>query len=238
MTTVTVLTSHGQLLTKVHKRLDDGSIQTKPYANAKSFSAELVPLSSIYDFAALLGELQGEAYKAIIRGEPRPGADLKNLNRKMSPPNSHDDREPDIVPNLEGKRWLKLDLDNLAMPRSDALEYDGDSITGVRDPQAAVRSIITTYLPEYFHGVTTYYSFSASAGIKPWTEVRLGLYYFMKTPVPDKALRLWAKRLGAIDPAVFTPNQLNYTAAPLVFRMDDPCAGWRSGLIEGKAWTS
>lgn len=238
MSTVTVLTSYGQLLTKTHKRLDDGTIQTKPYANAHTFTADLVPVASIYDFAELLDKLQGEHYKAIIRGEPRPGADHENLNRKMAPPNERDAREPDIVPNPEGKRWLKLDLDNLAMPRTDALEYEGENITGVRDPQAVVRSIITTYLPEYFHGVTTYYAFSASAGIKPWSEVRLGLYYFMNGPVPDKALRMWAKRLGTIDPAVFTPNQLNYTAAPLIFRMDDPCAGWRSGLIEGKAWTS
>lgn len=233
MSTVTVLTSRGQLLTKVHKRLDDGTIQTKPYANASTFHAELLPFNDIRDLARIISGLSEEYYSCIIRGDPRDGADLSNMNRKLRPPTESDPREPDIVPSRDGKRWLKLDLDALPMPPSPGLDLDGERIVGVQDPATVVRAIIKEYLPAYFHGVSFYYSFSASAGVKPWSEVRLGLYYVLDRLIPDKALYRWAKALGVVDAAVFTPNQCNYTAAPLFFGgLEDPCAGWRSGLIE------
>lgn len=235
MTTVTKLTA-SKLLTKAHRLLDDGTIETVPYSNASSFEAEILPFDDLAGFAQILADLSGEHYSCIIRGDPRDGADLSNLNRKLRPPTATDPREPDIVPSREGKRWIKLDLDALAMPASDGLEYADGQIIGVRDPVTVVRSVIGTYLPDYFHGVSVYYSFSASAGVKPWSEVRLGLYYVLDRPIPDKALYRWAKALGTVDAAVFTPNQPNYTAAPLFWRgAKDPCAGWRSGLIEGKA---
>lgn len=235
--TVTKLISRGKLLTKSHSLLEDGSVTTQPYANAHTFRAETLHFESIHDLAGILSELSTHHYSCIIRGEPREGADLSKMNRKLRPPTESDPREPDIVPSREGKRWVKLDLDSLPMPHSPGLEYDGERIVGVRDAKAVVRSIITEYLPAYFQSASVYYAFSASAGVKPWDEVRLGLYYVLDRPIPDKALYRWAKALGTVDPAVFTPNQCNYTAAPLFHGMEDPCARWRSGLIQGESDT-
>jgi hypothetical protein len=129
--------------------------------------------------------------------------------------------------------WIKLDIDDKPMPRSSGLIYQGDQISGVSDPVEVVRSIIRTYLPPYFQGVSVFYNFSASAGVKPWGEVRLGLWYSLDRPIPDGMLYGWAKRLG-VDPAVFTSNQCNYIAAPIFRGMADPCEGWRCGLIPGE----
>lgn len=232
MSTVTILTAKGShLLTKSHKRLPSGDVETTGYGKAVTFTARVAPFRTITDLAGILDSLSTEPYRCIVRADLRDGANPFSLNRKLKR-TANDAREPDLVANLEGKRWVKLDLDSLAMPHSDGLEYQDGEIVGISDPVTVVRAVIATYLPPYFQGVSVYYAFSASAGVKPWNEVRLGLYYVLDRPIPDKVLARWAKRLQVVDPAVFTPNQCNYTAAPIFHGMRDPCAGWRSGLIE------
>lgn len=230
---VTVLTVKGskRLLTKIHRPTGDG-IKTEDYSNVLQFTAELKPFDTIHDLAGILDELRTRQQSCIIRAVPKADADLSNVNRRMI---EHDGKEPpSMEPHPDGQTWLKVDLDDLPMPDSTGLiRDDSGSITGISDPAAVVGAIIAEHLPAYFHGVTVYYSFSASAGVKPWAQVRLGLYYVMTQRVHDSALRRWAKTVPTIDPAVYTSVQPNYTAEPSFRRMEDPCAGWRSGLIHG-----
>ncbi|WP_290653771.1 PriCT-2 domain-containing protein [Aquisalimonas sp.] len=229
MTPITILrTRHPALLaTKVHRRTADG-IETAAYGNARTFDAHLAEVESVFELATLLRRLATDPRAFVVRGIPKPGRSLHGINRRVH------GEDADLMPHPEGLHWIKVDMDGQPMPVTDAVEVEGELITGVRDPKAAVRSVVEAYLPAYFQAVTAFYQFSSSAGVKPWSETRLGLWYYLDRPIPDRALHdCWAKRVPAIDPAVYVSSQPNYTAAPIFEGMADPCAGWRQGLILG-----
>jgi hypothetical protein len=198
--TVTVLrTRHPELLaTKIHRLTAEG-ITTIPYGNPKTFTADIRNVSSIHELAALLEHLSTDPRAFVVRGGSKPGRDLGRINRRI-----HGD-DADLMPYPDGVQWLKIDLDGLLMPITDAVSAENGRVTGILDPIGAVRSVIATYLPDYFQDVTVFYQFSSSAGIKPWSEVRLGLWYFLDRPIPDKALHdIWARQhMPMIDPAVY-----------------------------------
>ena len=221
-------TRHPNLLaTKVHRRTADG-VETDAYGNARTFDAELAEVDGIFELATLLTRLSREPRAFVVRGIPKPGRSLHGINRRVH------GEDADLMPHPEGLRWIKVDIDGQPMPATDAVKVEGELITAIRDPKAAAQSVVEAYLPAYFQGVTTFYQFSSSAGVKPWSEARLGLWYYVDRPIPDRVLHdCWAKRVPAIDSSVYVSTQPNYTAAPIFEGMADPCAGWRQGLISG-----
>lgn len=239
MNHLTILRSAANLaMTKKHTRAADGTITTTPYPNALNFRTEQKAFNSINELAAILQELATDRQAVIVRGIPTLTANTDRMTRKMSPATTRDFRLPDLMPHPTGQQWLKLDLDDLPMPHSTGLRLNDDrQIIGIADARQVVADIIRAHLPDYFQDVSVFYGFSSSAGVKPWLEVRLGLWYFLDRAAPDKVLHNWAKRTPGIDPAVFTSNQCNYIAAPVFAGMSDPVGAQRYGLIHGQAIT-
>jgi len=212
----------------------DGAIQTTPYDRAASFDAKLFEVSSIYDVAKLLGKvLEPDPHSFLIRGVPKQGEGLKNVRRKKSDNGGIFEPSP-------GHCWLPIDLDDLESPITNAVTTDDNGVvTGIVDPDAYVRSVIATHLPDYLHDATCYYQFTSSAGVKGWDKARLRLHFWLSEPIADSVLHdVWANHhVKCVDRAIYRDVQPIYTAAPKFVGMSDPCSGWRSGLIEGSSPT-
>ena len=233
--TLSILTvSDGKTLAKTFTQTNDPQPLEKGYDNAARFTGSIATVSNIHELAQLLADLATDSRSCVILGDFRPDAQLRrNVNRRMNPDPKRPHVKPDIVPSSTGKKALPLDIEKVPMPHSDAVEVTHDKVVGINDPAGAVRSVIREYLPPYFHGVTAFYAFSSSAGVKGWNEVRLRLWYYMSEPVKSIRLATWAKRIKALDPAIYTPNQVIYTATPIFKNMPDPCDNWRVGVIHG-----
>jgi putative DNA primase/helicase len=85
------------------------------------------------------------------------------------------------------------------------------------EPVACIDAFIAAWLPEAFHGASYHWQLSASAGTAAAEGVlKAHVWLWLSTPHTCATLRAWAKdQCLPIDPAVFHPTQLHYTAAPL-----------------------
>jgi hypothetical protein len=133
------------------------------------------------------------------------------------------------------RRWLGLDLDSVPNP---------PGICSVSEPEGIIAHVISL-LPPAFSEVICFWQFTAGHGLKP--GIRLRLWYWLTRPASDEALRQWLgervpqdsvprhqwPRRWPIDPVLFNPIQLHYTAAPIFEGPPDPVplrCGWHRGL--------
>ena len=68
--------------------------------------------------------------------------------------------------------------------------------------------------------------------MKPWTELRLHLWFWCDRPACDGSLRPWVKSIPYADASLFNSVQPHYTAAPIFVGGVDPVTE-RSGLLPG-----
>jgi len=99
------------------------------------------------------------------------------------------------------RRWLALDVDGLPLP------LGGD----VRDV-AGCGAYARLCLPSAFHRARCIAAASGSHGIK--AGMRLRLWFWLDRPLTGPECRRWL-RGAPVDPALFSPAQLTYTAAPV-----------------------
>jgi len=177
-------------------------------------------VNSIFELSTLLKHIEQDPRRYIIRGEPtehvRPGMKvrrIKNAQPDGTPPSFREVARP----------YLMVDIDELEAPSSvnpvslDAVEY------------------AISKLPEEFRHVSTFFQFSANAGLKG-QQIKLHLWYWLDRPVTDSDLRHWAKdfnqRIGTklVDPALYHGVQSHFIAAPILEGIPDPVQE-RSGLI-------
>lgn len=196
--------------------------ETSSYDEVKHFEWEQREIEGIRELATLLDELAGDPKACVIRAEPIEG--IPQRVRRLL----HHDKKADEGPFWErhpdGHRWVILDLDQVPVPPIDVA-------TG--PSEAAVRWVINRCLPAPFRRATCHYTWSASAGVKPWTDgPRLHLAFWLSGQVCEEALDAWATANGFIDVSMLRPVQVHYTAAPLFEGASDPIAE-RSGLLVG-----
>jgi hypothetical protein len=113
---------------------------------------------------------------------------------------------------------IMLDFDKIDCPAG---------LDPLADPAAAVR-IAVGLLPVEFYGVTVWWQFTSSAGLKP--GIRLRLAYWGSRPTTDQELKDWLP--DVVDHSIFTPVQPIYVANPIFESGDDPVPV-RSGIIRG-----
>ena len=175
----------------------------------------------IIGLSALLKTIASDPRMMVVRGAVKQEAHgLTLVNRRIQ------DRGDDKAHFEEVPRHaLMIDLDDAPAPK----DFDWQ-----QEPERAAKWAINQYLPKPFHGVTTYYQYSSSAGFKPGDKLRLHFWFWLNTPYDSRSLRAYFSGAGEhIDIAVYNPVQPHYTADPIVEGGPDPLAAGRSGLIEG-----
>jgi len=216
---LTVLKTLGPLATKKFS-VDPltGEVVKTPYGNAKFFSGQAVDVRDIYDLSSKLLTLASDSRACVVRGGLAAEVETARMRRLLY---SDGDDQPTLV--RQPRRWLMVDFDNVPSP---------EGLDPAADPEAAVDYLISL-LPSEFADVTCHWQFGSSQGFKPGF-LSAHLWFWLDREVEDADLERWAKqhRSIGIDPAVFRPAQVHYTAAPVFDGVPDPLPR-RSGLRRG-----
>jgi hypothetical protein len=127
----------------------------------------------------------------------------------------------------QGRYYLEIDVDKLPLPKGWTL--NPASISKICEH-------IVHQLPPEFHEASYHWQLSSSAGVFDKSTVSAHFWFWLASPVPDAALKAWAKHVNAgvgfklIDPVLFQHVQAHYVAAPLFKGMANPFPT-RSGLV-------
>lgn len=225
---LTVLTTRASdlLATKTFTQTPDG-IAKKSYGNAATFTHTALPVDSIDTLHAALTSLASDPRSFVIRAKPIDAS--KTVVRRRI--HESDGIAPDFAP--EARHWLHIDIDGVPLP-------DGLTDEDVkRDAAAVVAQAVQDYLPSYLHGVTFSYQLSSSMLVTTSGELRVHVWFWLDRALDDEALKHWARRVNAnwqgdgvlIDEAVYRAVQPNYVATPIFDGLQDPCKGFRQGLV-------
>jgi hypothetical protein len=227
--TVTVLwTAPGKLATKQFSKSSPGEATTvKSYDAGFLYSvAEPVGVNSIEELSTVLTFIEKHPRAFIIRGAPVSGNIIgKDVTRTGS--GQGDGFEGNFKTPVQGRHFLEIDVDKFVLPK------------GWRLNRASIGKIcqhIVHLLPPEFHDVSYHWQLSSSAGVFDNTKVSAHFWFWLARPVPDTALKAWARHVNSvagiplIDASLFQHVQPHYTAAPIFTGMPDPFPT-RSGLV-------
>jgi len=228
--TVTILRAKGGRLLTKRWTLSEGRLQETSYDKAWRFSATEHPVCNLRELGQLIRQISADPQAAPVRGAIADGANRNDMLRRARSRGS-------VLATLISKprRWLGLDLENIPCPLG---------IDPIFEPDATVEHTISL-LPPAFHAATCLWQFTGGHGIK--RGIRLRLWYWLNQLTSDEELRRWLgervrqdgvpphqwPRRWPIDPVLFNPIQLHYTAAPIFEGFSDPVpmrCGWRCGL--------
>lgn len=183
------------------------------------------PVGSFDELADVLDELTAEPSRFLVRG------DLIQPSDKPIPRWLADRAEGPATLRDAAKHQLFLDVE----PPADSFPEPHGKLD---EAYAADVWRRIGMLVDEFEDRECWWMFTASAGTKP--QVRLRIAVWLAEPVTCEQARGWCKTLNArvgfqlFDPSVFSGNQPNYIAAPVLNGRSDPCVQ-RFGRIEGRA---
>ena len=220
--TVTVLkVGSGKSATKTFRWNGFAFEKIKDFNAGMWFSHVEHEVSNIHDLSSFLTAVEGSQDSFIIRGRLSVDAPSKESVRRMKNP----DENGDIWFDEYSRYWLMVDIDDIDLPAW----ADPTS-----DPERIARFLIHQ-LPVCFHGITCHWQMSSSAGVKPATEARVHLWFWLDRALGQEELKRWRESFGInVDPAVFRTVQPLYVARPIFVGGPDPLPR-RSGLIIGKS---
>lgn len=184
---------------------------TIPYARAKYFTRDTIPVKDIHSLSTALTALHGQLDCCVIRGQ---------FNPDHSSPESFDGKFMQRHARLFNdvpQHWVMLDVDGYRtdLPALEAIEH-----------------FIQTQLPKAFHGCSYHWQLSSSHGTQGKEHLlKVHLWFWLQTPYDSATLKAWALTLP-IDASVFNTVSIHYTANPVFEGVPDP-VGQRSGLVEG-----
>jgi putative DNA primase/helicase len=206
---ITILSCRRPLvMTKVWRA--DGSVQ--PYSKAKRFSMRTETLGCIEDLSMLLTALEGAPQSCVIRGAYSATSAAEVLRRK----DQFEDRP---------HHWFLVEVDG----------FPTEDIDPVLEPEAAALAFVRAHLPEAFQDVSFHWQLSSSTG-RPEKRGKLyvHLWFWSDAELDSAALKRWAKQFRtSVDPSVFDPIQVHYTAAPIFEAGVSNPVPRRSGLHRG-----
>ncbi len=194
----------------------DGTIDA--YDSARTYDLFTVEIPDLASLERLLGQLLRRPDCAVVRGGIIDPDRTRRVRRL-----AHVDKETGECPTLEERprQWLALDLDSPERP-------EGISA----DDLAGCAAVAVSRLPAAFRDVACIVQASGSHGLKP--GLRLRLWYWLDRPLSGQELKRWLRGV-AVDPTVFRPAQVIYTAAPVFDRPADDPLPTRMARIEGRA---
>lgn len=231
--TVTILwTAPGKLATKQFSKASPGSATiVKPYDAGYLYSvAKPVGVNSIEDLSSVLTFIEKHPKALIIRGAP-VSSDIISKDVTRTGSGQSESFVGNFMTPAQGRHYLEIDVDKFVLPKRWRLT------------QASIGKIcqhIIHLLPPEFHDVSYHWQLSSSAGVFDSTKVSAHFWFWLVRPVPDTALKAWARHINSaagiplIDASLFQHVQPHYTAAPIFTGMPDPFPN-RSGLVTQKS---
>jgi hypothetical protein len=158
--TVTIITSATD--NQIVKVFRGSEYQSLKFSPGKKFLATQHPVDDLQSLASVIGGLEAEPTKAVIRGRPLlpENEPVARQSQNFSPTSRH---------------WCMIDLDSLL--------WDGD----LQDHRATL-AYATSQLPVEFQQADCWYHFSSSMGIK--AGIRVHLWYWLERPCSDAELNL------------------------------------------------
>ena len=192
--TMTVLHAPGRRLAKRVRA--NGTVDA--YQGAKHYDLTECPVSGLDELADALAWLLPRPAYAVVRGTIADPARVVGVRRLV-----HPCRDTGELPTLHEtpRRWLALDVDSLPLPP------DGD----VRDV-AGCGAYARLCLPSAFHAARCIAVASGSHGIK--AGMRLRLWFWLQRALTGPECKRWLRGYP-VDPALFSPAQLIFCAAPV-----------------------
>lgn len=203
-----------------------GGLHIQGYGQEARFRFKERTARDSADLGAILTLLSRDKSAAVVRGAilPRVAAAPLEWHRRRSA--DVDPAQNTLAP--QACAWIAVDMDDLAAPAG---------LDWLHDPGGAARHAITLLPPELADTCCTV-QLTGSAGFTGPETMRLRLWFALAVAVGDLAARRWARGWNAqagsrlIDPALFSPVQLHYTAVPtLAAGVADP-AGRRWGFVK------
>jgi hypothetical protein len=150
-------------------------------------------------------------------------------------------RISNFKPQDTGLRVCCFDIDDISA--QEILGVDEIDHSSRVSLEAAVEAVIAKLLPPGLHAASVYYQWSCSAGVKPWSQYRLHLWFWLDRRVHRASLKRWAKGVDGIDASFFDSVRIHYTARPIFLDHlggqlpdimgTDSKGSLRSGVISG-----
>jgi hypothetical protein len=196
-------------------------------AGYKYYVLNGVAVDSIFTLSETLHALAGLPNMLAIRGQPEPTLDVSVPQRRLGSGDGAAFHGNFRTP-PSGRRYMLIDFDKVALPSGLELL-----------PETAVRvcEYLVSLLPKEFSNISYHYQLSSSAGLIDNTVASVHIWFWLAQPIPDHALKRWAKVVNGklpkklIDDALFQHVQAHYTANPIFDGMPDPFPV-RSGLVK------
>lgn len=181
-------------LAKSYAVNDAGQLVRTEYDAGCYFAVSQHRSPTISEWADFMRAMSKAPHACIIRGEPN-GVNIARARRLQT-------NFPDVP-----RCFILFDFDKVKLPRG-------------ADGAAAARAL----LPPAFHTAPCWWQRTGSYGVEyvgrkdgddPWgSRIRLG--FMLDTPLTGPQIKFWLREHRKIvDLAIYTSNQINYTAAPV-----------------------
>jgi hypothetical protein len=182
-----------------------GGVDYKPlkFSSGSKFLVSQQPIHDLHSLASVIGGLETEPTKTVIRGLPLlPNKDIiANKSQNFSSISHH---------------WCMIDIDSFP--------WGGD----LQDHKATLE-YASSQLPPEFQLADCWYHFSSSMGIKQ--GIRVHMWYWLERPCSDDEMKAWLSGCP-VDLRLFNPTQIHLTANPqFIGGASDPYPN-RSGMFE------
>ena len=205
-------------LRKEIRLLERGFETVTPYPKERFFKRHISrEISNIHELASFINKLSASPTFALVHGEPLNALPMNQRVRRLY--HSRDDYPATLGDRMQS--LLILDIDGLPIRPVDMN----------REPRRAINQALKK-LGSPFAQTSCYYQLTSSQ--QPHADrLYARLFFVLDSEVSLQTIKRWAetrKTDCCLDPALYSPAQLIYTAPPLFFGSSDPLIR-RSGLV-------
>jgi hypothetical protein len=189
----------------------------RDYDLAKHFLFEKKEIRGLSDIKRVFDDIGPNT--AIVLGAPTDAA-VMGARRLLRDDPRTGDRATLVVTKHP---WVLIDCEGIPCP---------EGLDPIADPEAAVRYVVSRYLPAEMHDRDVLWQLTSGAGFKP--DIRLRLGFWLDRLLSCEEMKQWLGELHCVDDSIYTANQLIYCAKPVFGKgVSDPVAR-RSGILVGR----
>ncbi|MFL9899253.1 AAA family ATPase [Paraburkholderia fungorum] len=222
-------------------------------ARATYFTHESRRVAGIRELSALLTELEDQPRKLVLRDRyvgtaetlaAEDRAEKLSYDRALQ---KHLEKNPgDAFRAFSARREVETYRRgdffedrplHMFLVDSDKFTPDADPLA---DPIAAIQQFIRERMPPCFHGASFHSQPSSTAGLaKNKGKLKVHLWFWLKTPYYSQQLLAWAKEWAgampdSLDPALYRPIQIHYTASPVLAAGATNAVQAKGGFYQGE----
>lgn len=200
-------------------RLVEHGFQTvTPYPKERFFKRHIsCEIRNIHEVASFIDKLSTKPQFALVHGQPLDSLPMNQMVRRLY--HGRDDHPPTLGNRMQS--LLILDIDGLPIRPVDMN----------REPRLAINQALEK-LGSPFAQTSCYCQLTSSQ--QPYADrLYAHLFFVLDSEVSLQTIKRWAETRKTdcrLDPTLYSPAQLIYTAPPLFFGGSDPLVR-RSGLV-------